>query len=133
MKQENDTISLEAETQEKTAVETGKTVISRTILRERIVAVRQVTTDNGEQVVITTDKGKELWANPKQCSADAEEVRFRAVKAGDTYVYNKETKTVKKDGYWFVGAGKAYVDPTAKSLALLEKMAELGMNNAINL
>ena len=108
-------------------------VLKRAIVRQLIVSQREVSVDGLDKVVITTENGLEIWASAKQCSKDAEEVRFRHVKEGDTYKYGKEDRTVKNDGVWFVGAGKAYIDPTAKASAILEKMAELGMTNAINL
>ena len=108
-------------------------VLKRPIVRQLIVSTREVNVQGVDKVVLTTENGIELWANAKQVSKDAEEVRFRYVKEGDTYVYNKEERQVKNDGAWFVGTGKAYVDPTAKASAILEKMAELGMTNAINL
>lgn len=108
----------------------GRSVASRNIERALIAGMRRVQTERGEQVVITTENGKEIWATVQQVKEDAEEVRFRSVKKGDKYTYNKEERVVKNDSDWFVSAGAQTIkkyDALSLQDAMLQKMADLGM------
>jgi hypothetical protein len=124
-----------------TATETkGRSVLTRKVEREIIAGMRHVETERGAQVVITTESGKEIWGSVNQVPSDAEEVRFRNVKAGDIYKYGQEERVVKNDSAWFVSAGRQTVRSydaltlqNAKIEAVMSKMAEFGLNNAINL
>lgn len=91
------------------------------MITEIIVGSKLIMTKKGEQYLVTTESGANVWVPKAQYDSNAETILYTARKAGDKFIYtsgeNKGKEAVlKTDQNNFEGFGKRSKDSILASL-----------------
>lgn len=104
------------------------------LLTQNVVGTREVTTsDKRVFVLVTTDKGSEIWVPKSQWNPEAETVSFSVIKKGQVWFTDSSGNNViaTRDINQFKACGKANSKET--KLAILTALYSAGFNPSINL
>lgn len=101
---------------------------------QAVVGTREVTTsDKRVFVIVTTEKGAEIWVPKAQWNPEAETVSFTVIKKGQVWFTDNTGGNViaQRDINQFKACGKASAKDT--KLAILTALYSAGFNPSINL
>lgn len=94
---------------------------------ELIASQKLVNTKNGEKIIVTTMSGATVWATKSQMDANAEQITYSVMKAGDKYIAKDGTEGVlKMDRNEYVGSGKQVVRKYS-TIEILDHLASKGV------
>ncbi len=92
-----------------------------------ITSKKPVTTKNGDQVIVTTASGAEIWVPKSQFDVNADQIVYESHKAGDKYANRDGVETAyTKDGNKFVGCKKI------NKFELLDYMLKIGIQPSLS-